>query len=159
MTYSRLESGDLLVRQGIGFSDDGNQIDLGVETLHDLNVEGLERVAGRLNEENAGMNAVVNNVHSVDLVLRVQIGIKALLDIVRNRSPGLVVVDKVAEARGINHGQTETDTGLLDIGADGLNGDSLGEDVEAGPLALLGRVQRGVEQRVDKGGLSETGLA
>lgn len=130
-----------------------------METLHDLNVERLERMAGGLDEENASMDAVVNNVHSVDLVLSVQVGIEALLDVVRDWSPGLVIVDKVAETRGINHGQTETDAGLLDIRTDGLDSDSLGENVETRSLALLGRVQRGVEQRVDKGRLSKTRLA
>lgn len=158
-TYSRFESRDLLIRQGIGLSDDRNQVDLGVETLHDLNVERLKRVASGLDEENAGMDAVVNDVHSVDLVLGIQVSIEALLDVVRNWSPGLVVVDKVTETRSINNGQTETDTSLLDIRADGLDGDSLGKDVESGPLALLGRVQRGVEQRVDKGRFSKTRLA
>lgn len=87
MTYPVLEGGDLLVRDGIRLGDDGDQVDLGVQPLHDLNVKRLKRVAGGLDEENAGMNAVVDNVHPVDFVLGVQIRIKALLDVVHNRPP------------------------------------------------------------------------
>lgn len=158
-TYSRLESSDLLVCQSIGLGNDGNQVDLGVETLHDLNIERLQGVAGWLNEEDASVDAVVHDVHPVDLVLSIQVSIEALLDVVRDWPPGLVIVDEVTEARGINNGQSQTNAGFLDICADGLDGDSLGEDVETGPLALLGRVEGSVEQSVDKGRLSETRLA
>jgi len=158
-TYSRLEGGDLLVRQSIGLGNDGNQVDLGVKTLHNLNVERLQRVAGGLDEEDACVDAVVHNVHPVDLVLGIQVSIEALLDVIRDWPPRLVIVDEVTEARGIDNGQAQANTGLLDICADGLDGDSLGEDVETGPLALLGRVEGSVEQSVNKGRLSETRLA
>lgn len=130
-----------------------------MEALHDLNVERLQRVASWLDEEDTCVDTVVHNVHPVDLVLGIKVSIEALLDVIRNRPPGLVIVDKVTEARGINNGQTQTNTCFLDICADGLDGDSLGENVETWPLALLGRVERGVEQSVDKGRLSETRLA
>ncbi len=61
-TYSALELNDLLVGQGISLSDDGDQVDLGVQALHDLNVKRLEGVTCGLDEENAGMNAVVDDV-------------------------------------------------------------------------------------------------
>jgi len=158
-TYSGLEGSDLLVREGVRLGNDGDQVDLGVEALHDLDVQRLQRVASGLDEEDTSMNAVVNNVHPVDLVLSIQVSVEALLDVVGNWTPRLIVVDKVTETGRVDDGQSETDTGLLDICADGLNGDSLGEDVEARPLTLLGRVQRGVEQCVDQGRLSEPRLA
>ncbi len=37
---------------------------------------------------------------------------------------------------------------LLDVCADGLDGNGFGDDVKARPLALLGRVERSVEQGV-----------
>lgn len=158
-TYSGLESGDLLVRQSVRLGNDGNQVDLGVKTLHHLNVEGLQRVAGRLDEEDTRVDAVVHNVHPVDLVLGIQVSIEALLDVIRDWPPGLVVVDKVAETRGINNSQAQANTGFLNICANRLNGNSLGENVETGSLALLGWVEGSVEQSVDKGRLSETRLA
>lgn len=66
-----LERSNLLICESIGLGDDGNQVDLGVESLHDLNVQRFERVASGLDEEHAGMDTVVNNVHPVDLVLSI----------------------------------------------------------------------------------------
>ena len=86
-TYSGLESGDLLVRQSVGLGNDGNQVDLGMKTLHHLNVERLQRVAGGLDEEDAGMDAVIYDVHAVDLILRIEISIVTLFDVIDNGSP------------------------------------------------------------------------
>lgn len=108
-------------------------------------------MASRLDEENTGVDSVVDNVHSVNLVLSVQVGVEALLNVVDNRAPRLIVVNEVAKAGGVDNGQAQADAGLLDIGTDGLDGDSLGDDVQARRLALLGRVQRGVEKSVDEG--------
>lgn len=154
-TYSGLEVGNLLVGKGIRLGDDGDQVDLGVEAAHDLDVEGLEGVTGGLDEEDAGVNSVVNNVHAVDLVLGIEVGIESLLNVVDDGSPRLVVVDEVAESRSVNNGQAETDTGLLNVGADGLDGNGLGNDVQGRAFALLGGVQGGVEEGVDEGRLAQ----
>lgn len=130
-----------------------------METLHDLNVEGLQRVACGLDKEDTCVDAVVHDVHPVDFVLGIQVSIEALLDVIRDWPPGLVIVDEVTEARGIDNGQAQANTSFLDICADGLDCDSLGENIQTGSLALLGRVERSVEQSVDKGRLSETRLA
>jgi hypothetical protein len=122
-----------------------------VKTAHDFNVQRLQGVASGLNEEDAGVNTVVDNVHAVDLVLSIEVSIETLLDVVHNRAPRLIVVDEVTEAGCVNNRQSETDTGLLDIRADGLDGNSLGNDVQARSLALLGRVKGSVEESVDKG--------
>jgi hypothetical protein len=44
-------------------------------------------VPGRLNKVYACMDAVVNNVHTIHLILCVEIGIKALFNVIDNRSP------------------------------------------------------------------------
>lgn len=158
-THSGLEVGDLLVRKSIRLGDDGNKVDLGVQSSHDLDIEGLEGVARGLDEEDAGVDPVVDNVHPVDLVLGIEVGIEALLNVVHNGTPRLVVVDKVAEAGSVDNGQAKAHASLLNVGADGLDGDRLGNDVKARALALLGGVQGGVEERVDKRRLSEARLA
>ena len=158
VTYPRLEVVDLLVRESVGLGDHRNQVDLGVKAAHDLNVEGLERVAGGLDEEDAGMDAVVDDVHAVNLVLSVEVGIETLLNVLNNGPPRLVVVDKVTEAGGVDNGQAQTDASLLNVGAEGLNLDGLGDDVEGGLLLLLGRVKRSVEEGVHKRRLSEAGF-
>jgi len=93
-------------------------------------------MAGWLEEVDASMHTVVNNVHAVDLVLGIEIGIESLLNVINNWSPGLVVVDKVSEARRVNNSQTKTDTVLLDICAYGLDGNGLWDNVKTWSLAL-----------------------
>lgn len=127
-----------------------------MKALHDLDIQGLQGVAGWLNEEDAGMDAVVHNVDTVDLIFSIEVGIKALLDVVDNWTPRFVVVHKITKARGIDNSQPQADTSLLNIGADRLDSDGLRDDVEAGSLALLGWVKRGVEESVDKGRLSKS---
>lgn len=95
-------------------------------------------MAGGLDEEHTGVDAVVDDVHAVDLVLSIEVSVEALLNVVDDGTPRLIVVDKVAETGSVNHSKAKTDTGLLDVGADGLDGNGLGNDVEARSLALLG---------------------
>lgn len=59
-------------------------------------------MASGLDEENASMDAVIDNVHSVNLVLSIQVGVVTLFDVVYNGSPRLVIVDKVSETRRVN---------------------------------------------------------
>lgn len=157
-TYSSLEAGNLLVGKCIRLGNHGNQVDLGMEAAHNLNVKGLEGVASGLNEEDTGVNSVVDNIHSVDLVLGIEVSIKTLFNVVGDWAPRLVVVDKVTKAGSINNSQAEADTGFFDIGADRLNGNSLGNDVEARSLALLGGVKGSIEEGVDKGRLAQPGF-
>lgn len=126
-----------------------------MQALHDLDIQRLERVAGRLDEEDASMDAVVDDVHAVNLVLGIEVSVEALLNVVDNRPPRFVVVDKVTKARRVDDGEPQTHTRLLNIRADRLDGNGLGDDVKAGLLALLWGVERSVEQGVDKGRLSE----
>lgn len=64
------------------------------------------------------MDTIVNNVHTVDLILCIQVGIKTLLDVVNNWSPRLIIVDKITEAWGIYNSQAKSNTVLLDVCAD-----------------------------------------
>lgn len=86
-SYSGFEACNFFVGKSVRLGDDGNQVDLGMESSHDLNIQGLQRVTSGLNEENTGVNSVVNNVHPVDLVLCIKIGIESLLNVVHNWSP------------------------------------------------------------------------
>lgn len=44
-------------------------------------------MASGLDEIDAGVNAIVNNVNAVDLVLSIKVRIEALLDVLDNRTP------------------------------------------------------------------------
>lgn len=105
-------------------------------------------MASWLDEIHACMYTVVHNIDAVDLVLGVKIGIKALFNILDYRAPGYVIVDKVTETRSVDDSQSKTNAVFFDIGADRLNGDGLGADVEAWRLAFLRGVERGVEQGI-----------
>jgi len=52
------------------------------------------------------MDSVINNVHAVNLVLGIQVCIEALLNVIHNWSPRLIVIDEITKTRGINNGQT-----------------------------------------------------
>lgn len=77
-----------------------------MQSAHDLNVQWLQSVASWLDEVHTSMDAVVNDVHAVDLVLGIQVGIESLLNVINNWPPRLVIVDKVTKAWGIDHCQT-----------------------------------------------------
>lgn len=130
-----------------------------MKSAHDLDVKWLQRVASWLEEVDTSVDTVVNDVHAVNLVLGIEVGIESLLNVVDNWSPGLVVVDEVSETWGIDNSKTEADAVLLDICAYGLDGDGLWNDIKRWALALAWWVQRGVEESVDQGRLSKSGLA
>lgn len=129
-----------------------------MEAAHNLDIQRLEGVTSGLDEVDTGVDAVVDNVAAVNLVLGLQVGVEALLNILDNRAPGVVVVDKVTEARSIDDAQAETDTVLLNVGAGGLDRHGLGDYVGVGAGTLLRGVEGGVEQGVDEGRLSEAGF-
>lgn len=127
-----------------------------MQAAHHLDIQRLQGVASRLDEVDTRMDAVVDNVTAVDLVLGLQVGVVSLLDVLDNRAPGVIVVDKVTESGGINHTQAETHTILFNVGAGRLDRHGLGDDIGIRTGALLRGVERGVEQGVHEGGLSET---
>lgn len=115
-------------------------------------------MAGGLDEVDAGMDAVVDNVAAVDLVLGLEVGVEALLNVLDNRAPRVVVVDKVTKSRSVHHSQAQTHAVLLNVSAGRLDRHGLGDDVGIGAGALLGRVEGGVKQGVDKSRLSQAGF-
>ncbi len=88
-----------------------------------------------LDEVHTRVDAVVHNVHAVDLVLRLQVGIESLLNVLHDGPPRLIVVDEITEAWRIDDCQSQADPVLLDIGADGLYGHGLWMMSRLGPCA------------------------
>lgn len=93
-SHPLLECENLLVCQGVGFCDDRNEIDLGVKTLHHLNVQRFERMTSGLDKIDACVYPVVDDSGSVDLAFRIKIGIKAIVDIINDCTPRLIIVDE-----------------------------------------------------------------
>ena len=129
-----------------------------MKSAHDFNVERLQGVTGRLNEVDTGVHAVVDDVHAVDFVLGIQVSVEALLDVLHNWLPRVVVVHKVAKARGVHDRQSQADAVLFNVRADALYADRLRCEVQGRLLALFRWVEGGVKESVDEGGLSEAGF-
>lgn len=77
-----------------------------MKSAHDLDIKGFKRMSGRLNEVDARMHAIIYNIHAIDLVLGIKIGVEACLNVLNDRSPRVVIVDKITEARRIHNCKT-----------------------------------------------------
>lgn len=111
-------------------------------------------MTGGLDKVNAGMYTVVNDVHAVDLVLGLEVSIESLLDVLNDRSPGIIVVDKVTESWCVNNSQSKPYTVLFNVCTDRLDRDGLWYDVKTRSLTFSWRIQRSVEKSVDEGRFS-----
>jgi hypothetical protein len=105
-TYPGLESDDLLISHGISLGNDRDQVDLGMQSAHDFDVQWLQSMTRGLDEVHAGVNSVVNDVHTIDFVLSIQVSIEALLNVIHNWPPRLIIVNEITKTRGINNSQT-----------------------------------------------------
>ena len=62
-TNSVFEAGKVCRAERVGFGNDGDQVDPGAQSFHDLNIQGFERVASRSYEIQAG---VYTKIYLVD---------------------------------------------------------------------------------------------
>ena len=154
-----LEFQPLLESQGIGLGDDRNDIDNVGKLLQDDDVDGLQRVTGRLDEEQA---AVDPGVLDIALALRSKflpkVGGVLILDVLDDGIPATVVVNQITVAWGVDNVQSQTHTVLLDDVGNRVNLGSRADGL-IGKKSTLGidKVRR--EDGVDQSRLSETGLA
>lgn len=117
-----LEFQSLLNSQGVSLGNDRHNVDNIGQLLQDDNINGLERVAGRLNEEQTGVDAGVGDVTlSLGGKLLSQVRGVLVLDVLDDRVPTAVVVDKVAVAGGVDDVESQTDTILLNEVRDALD--------------------------------------
>lgn len=61
------------------------------------------------------MNAVVHHLLAVDSVLLFEIRVETSLDVLDNRLPAVVIVNKVAEPGRINNSEAQPHTVFLDV--------------------------------------------
>jgi hypothetical protein len=113
-----LEIGDLFIRESISLGNDRDEVDFGMESSHHLNIEGLQGMPSWLNEVYTGVYTVVHDVHSVDLVLSLEVRVESLLNVLHNWSPRIVVVHEITKARGVYNSQSQSDSVLLNISTD-----------------------------------------
>ncbi len=154
-----LERLSLLQRQGVGLGNHWNHIDDIRELLEDDNVDRLEGVARRLDEEKAAVDASILDVAlALSSELLPQVGGMLVLDILDNGIPAAVVVDQVTVSGGIDNVQSEAHAVLLDDVRHGVNFSGRADDL----LRLqptLGLNEVGGEDGVDQGRLSQPSLA
>jgi hypothetical protein len=93
-TYTLLESSNLLAGHGVTLGNDRNQVDLLVQSLHELNVQGLEGVAGGGNEIKASIDTGIGDLATVHSVLLFKICVKSTFDRLQDGFPAKAVTQK-----------------------------------------------------------------
>jgi hypothetical protein len=88
LLYPFFERTALLEGKGVGFGNDGHNIDDVGKLLEYDNIDGLESVAGRLDEEEAAVDASVLDVSlSLGGEFFAEVGRVLVLDVLDNRVP------------------------------------------------------------------------
>ncbi len=106
-TYALLELGKVSRAERISLGNNRDQVHAGAESLHDLNIEGLEGMAGWADEVQAGVDTEVNLVLAAGLLLLKHIGLVLVVEELDNRHPGVAVVTIVTESGGVDNGQAD----------------------------------------------------
>ena len=154
-----LERLTLLQGEGVGLGDDGHDVDHVGQLLQHDNIDGLERVARGLDEEQAAVDARVLDVAlALGGELLAQVGRVLVLDVLDDGVPAAVVVDQVAVAGGVDDVKPQADAVLLDDVRDGLDIGGRAHDL-IGIEAALGLDEVRGEDGVDQCRLAETRLA
>lgn len=88
-TYTLLEGSNLLAGHGVTLGNDRDQVDLLVQSLHELNVQGLKGVAGGGNEIKASIDAGIGDLAAVHSVLLFKICVKSTFDRLQDGLPAI----------------------------------------------------------------------
>ena len=91
--------------QSICFRDNGDQVDSRAQSLHDLDIKGLQGVASGSNKVQTGVDTEVNLVGTARLLLLEHVGLMLVVQELNDGHPRVAVVDIVSEAWGINNSQ------------------------------------------------------
>lgn len=153
-----LELQTLLEGQAVGLGNDRDNVDNIRKLLQHDDVNGLERVTRRLDEEEAAVDASILDISlTLGRKLLSEIGGVLVLDVFDNGVPAAVVVNEIAVSGSVNNVEPQTNTVLLNDVRDRVN---LGGGANAliGLHATLGVDKVRGEHGVDKSRLSETGL-
>ena len=93
--------------ESVRLGNDGNQVDSGAKTLHDFDIQRLQRVSGWANEVQAGVDAEINAVNATRLLLLKHVGFVLIVEELDDRLPRVAVVDIVAKPGSINDSQAD----------------------------------------------------
>lgn len=106
-TNPLLELGKVGRAEGISLGDDGDEVDPGAESLHDLDVKRLEGMAGRANEVETSVDSEVDLVLAAGLLLLQHVRLVLVIEELDDGHPRITVVDIVTESRGVDNGETD----------------------------------------------------
>lgn len=110
-----LELLSLLEGERVGLGDDRDDVDDVGELLQHHNIDGLERVSRRLDEEQAAVDAGVLDIAlALSGELLSEVGRVLILDVLHDGVPAPVIVDEVAVAGGVDDVQPQSHAVLLD---------------------------------------------
>lgn len=159
LLYPLLEGCTLLESQAVALGNDWHNVDEFAQFLQHNNVDGLKAVAGRIDEEQAAVDARVLEVAlTLGSELLAQIGAVLVLDVLDNGVPAALVVDQVTVAGRVDNVEAQTHAVLLDGVGHSLDLGGLADGLVGLHAALAVDEVRG-EDSVDQGGLAETGLS
>ena len=116
-------------------------------------------MASGSNEVQARVDAQVNLVVPLGLLLLAHVRLVLVVDKINDGSPRVAVVDVVTEAGGVDDGELRLELLLLKLSLDDLDLGELVELLLVAPGVVLGRRELGREEGVDEGRLPETRLA
>lgn len=106
-TYPHLEPGQIRGAQCVGLCDNGDQVDACAQLLHDLNVEGLERVARGADKVKTGVDTEVDLVGTAWLLLLKHVRLVLVVEELDDGLPRVTVVDIVAESGRVDDGKSD----------------------------------------------------
>jgi hypothetical protein len=131
-----------------------------VKPPHKFDVEGLERVSGRLNEVDTSMDAIVDDICPVWFVLCLEVCIESRLNTFQNRLPTaksttdtviaipVFIIDEITESRGIDDIKSQSNAILLNIGTNSTDVDCLRDFHGRRANSITRCIQTRVEQGI-----------
>ena len=159
MTYALLEFGQIGWAQSICFGDDWDEIDAGAETLHDFDIQWLERVACGTNEVQARMYSQVDLLRPAWLLLLQHIALVLVIQELNDWLPAVPVVHVVAKAWGIDDGQSDLEELLFQLCLGDLDLNRLVNLLGVTAAMVCVVLDGGGEEGVNEGSLAQAGLA
>ena len=159
LLYPLLEGSALLEGQAVALGNNRDDVDKLAQLLEHNDVDGLQGVARRLDEEQAAVDAGVLEVSlTLSSKLLAEVGAVLVLDVLDNGIPAALVVDQVAVSGCVDDVEAQTNAVLLNDVRDGVDGGGAAW-LLVGLEAALAVHQVRREDGVDERRLAETSLA
>lgn len=90
----------------VGFGNNGDQVDPGAQSFHDLNVQGFEGVASRPNKIQAGVYTKIYLVNPARLLFLEHVRFMLIVQEFNDGHPRVSVIHVIAEARRVDDGES-----------------------------------------------------